>query len=226
MMKDSLSLSWVVCVTLVLALGPSFVRSAEPELTGELRLQPPALTLNHLRLPHSILVSGINADGDAIDLTGAASFASSDDQVAAVDSFGWVRPVATGQTSIIIKAAGKSATLPVTVELKGEPSPISFRHEVMPVFSKGGCNSGGCHGYSLGKNGFKLSLRGGDEAADYDALTLEFLGRRINRHHPEASLLLRKGLGETAHRGGVRMEAGDVLHETLLNWIRAGRPAT
>ena len=29
----------------------------------------------------------------------------------------------------------------------------------MPVFSKAGCNAGACHGYSLGKNGFKLSLR-------------------------------------------------------------------
>src|SRR5205085_2715154 len=105
------------------------------------------------------------------------------------------------------------------------PLPYSFRHEIMPVFSKGGCNSGGCHGYSLGKNGFKLSLRGGDEAADYLSLTQEFLGGRLNRHHPEASLVLRKAIGEVAHRGGVRMEPGDVLYDTLANWVRQGTPS-
>lgn len=221
-MKDSLSLRWACCATLVLALGTS-AQAAEPA-PGELQLQPASLTLNHPRQPHSILVSTVTADGQTIDLTGSASFASSDDKIAAVDAFGWVRPVASGKTSILIKAGGKTTSLPVTIELKPEAPSISFRHDIMPVLSKGGCNSGACHGYSLGKNGFKLSLRGMDEVADYDALTQEFLARRINRHQPEASLLLRKALGETAHRGGVRMEVGDVLHETLLSWIRTGAP--
>src|SRR5205807_2187706 len=156
---------------------------------------------------------------------GSATFASADEKIAVVDSFGWVSPVASGKTTIMVRAAGRTATLPVTVDLKPGPHPTSFRHEVMPVFSKGGCNSGACHGYSLGKNGFKLSLRGGDEKADYESLTQEFLGRRINRHRPEASLILRKALGEVAHRGGVRMEAGDLLHQTLINWIRDGAPS-
>jgi hypothetical protein len=205
----------------VFVLGSSS-HAAEPTIAGELRLQPSTISLNHPRAPHSVLVSGTSDDGQVIDLTAAATFASADDKIAAVDSFGWVRPVASGNTVVTIKAGGKTATLPVTVELKPEPPAYSFRHEVMPVFSKGGCNSGACHGYSLGKNGFKLSLRGGDEGMDYESLTKEFLGRRINQHQPEASLLLRKGLGEVAHRGGVRMETGDVLHETLLGWIRAG----
>jgi hypothetical protein len=212
------------CAIALLQVLASAVPAAEPVLTGEIRLQPAELTLKHPRSPHSVLVSGTTADGLTIDLTAAATYASADAKIAAVDSFGWVRPVASGKTTITITAAGKTATLPVTVELKAEPEPISFRHEVMPVFSRGGCNMGACHGYSLGKNGFKLSLRGMDEVADYDSLTKEFLGRRINRHQPEASLLLRKGLGEVAHRGGVRMETGDVMHETLLAWIRAGAP--
>src|SRR5213075_590005 len=138
--------------------------------------------------------------------------------IAVVDAFGWVRPVASGKTSITITAAGKSATLPVTVELK-PTTPVSCRHEVMPVFSKGGCNMGACHGYSLGKNGFKLSLRGADPEKDYLALTDEFAERRINRHNPAASLLLLKPLGDLPHEGGVRMDQGGTLHETLRRWI-------
>ncbi len=49
--------------------------------------------------------------------------------------------------------------------------PTSFRHEVMPVLSRAGCNAGACHGYSLGKNGFKLSLRGSDPELDFPAIT-------------------------------------------------------
>ncbi|OAI46391.1 hypothetical protein AYO44_02170 [Planctomycetaceae bacterium SCGC AG-212-F19] len=198
--------------------------AAEPAVTGDLRLQPSAINLNHPRAPHSVLVSATTADGLTVDLTAAATFASADDKIAAVDSFGLIRPVASGKTTITITAAGKTATLPVAVELPAEVPQVSFRHEVMPVFSRGGCNMGACHGYSLGKNGFKLSLRGGDEAADYESLIHEFLGRRLNRQQPEMSLLLRKGLGEVAHRGGVRMETGDAMHETLLAWIRAGAP--
>ncbi|MBL8800048.1 MAG: DUF1553 domain-containing protein [Planctomycetia bacterium] len=225
-MKDSpLACLTLACAALLgLSLAAAHAQTPEPVLAGDLRLQPAALNLIHPRQPHSVLVSGVTADGQTLDLTGNASYSSADEKIAAVDSFGWVRPVASGKTSITIKAAGKSVTLPVTVELPASAPPISFRHEVMPAFSKGGCNMGACHGYSLGKNGFKLSLRGGDEAADYEALTQEFQGRRLNRHRPEASLLLRKGLGESAHRGGARMEVGDVVHDTLLAWIRAGAP--
>src|SRR6476660_1851971 len=133
-----------------LVLGSTCVRAAEPTVSGELRLQPATLTLSHPRQPHSILVSATTDEGQTIDLTGSASFASADD---------------------------KSATLPVTVDMK--PAPISFRHDVMPVFSRGGCNSGACHGYSLGKNGFKLSLRGADPELDYFAIAREFASRRV-----------------------------------------------
>jgi hypothetical protein len=213
----------IACGTAVwLAVGSS-LHAAEPALTGELKLQPAALTLSHVRQPHSVLVSAVTSEGQAIDLTGSANFASADEKIATVDSFGWVKAVASGKTTIAIKVVGKSATLPVTVEMK--PTPISFRHDMMPVFSRGGCNSGACHGYSLGKNGFKLSLRGGDAVADYDSLTMEFLGRRINRNRPEASLIVRKAVGEVPHKGGVRMEPGDVTYSTLIEWIAAGAPS-
>src|SRR5262249_61677235 len=108
------------------------------------------------------------------------------EKLAVGDAFGWARPAAPGKPTIPARAAGKTATLPVVVNLKPGLHPTSFRHEVMPVFSKGGCNSGACHGYSLGKNGFRLSLRGVDEKADYESLTTESLRRGVHPHTPAA----------------------------------------
>src|SRR6185436_16502648 len=140
-----------------------------------------------LQRPHSLLVRARAQDGYDADLTGSATFSSSDEKVARVDLLGWVQPVANGQATITVQAAGKTAKVNVTVQLPAEPVAYSFRQDVMPVLSKGGCNAGACHGYSLGKNGFKLSLRGADAEKDFLALTDEFAERRINRSNPPAS---------------------------------------
>ena len=41
-------------------------------------------------------------------------------------------------------------------------------------------NNGGCHGKLAGQNGFKISLRGYAPEWDFEALTQELNGRRIN----------------------------------------------
>ena len=56
-----------------------------------------------------------------------------------------------------------------------------FRTDVMVVLSKAGCNAATCHGNAMGKGGFKLSLRGQDPDLDWQALTREQGGRRVNR---------------------------------------------
>src|SRR5262249_6938820 len=99
-----------------------------------------------------------------------------------------------------------------------------FRHEVMAVLSKSGCNMGACHGYSLGKNGFKLSLRGADPELDFDAITKEQFGRRLNVQFPEASQIVAKPRGDAAHEGGVSSRKQTLSTATLLNWIRRGAP--
>ena len=64
----------------------------------------------------------------------------------------------------------------------------SFRNHVIPVLTKAGCNSGACHGAAAGKNGFALTLRGYDPDADYDTLTRQAEGRRVNALEPAPSL--------------------------------------
>ncbi|MEO8165386.1 MAG: DUF1549 domain-containing protein, partial [Betaproteobacteria bacterium] len=220
-LKKLLFLPAIGCVLLALCVGR--VRADEPPvMVGELQVQPVEMKLDHRRHPHSINVTSQTADAQLVDLTSQATFQSSDDNVAKVSPLGWVQPINNGAAEITIQAAGRTATIQVAVTLPDAPRPYSFQHDVMPVLSKAGCNAGACHGYSLGKNGFKLSLRGSDAAYDYKAITDEFLERRVNRHDPTASLILRKPLGDVPHEGGVRIERDSLLHEYLLGWIEDG----
>ena len=100
--------------------------------------------------------------------------------------------------------------------------PVSFRSEVMAVLSRSGCNAGVCHGNLHGKGGFKLSLRGQDPAADFHALTHDMMGRRTDRHDPDASLILQKATARVPHEGGLRFPVGSLEYRLLLRWIRDG----
>jgi hypothetical protein len=191
-------------------------------ITGELKIHPAAITLNHRQRPHSALVTGISADALSLELSSQAEWKSSDEAIATVDFFGWIHPVANGQATVNATVNGKTVSVPVTVKLDEEARPYSFRNDVMPVLSKGGCNMGACHGYSLGKNGFKLTLRGSDPGPDYESLTEEFFERRINRHNPVTSLLITKPLGDVPHQGGVRFDRGSLQHDLLLGWVSEG----
>jgi hypothetical protein len=104
------------------------------------------------------------------------------------------------------------------------PERPSFLNDVMPVFTRLGCNQGACHGKGAGQNGFRLSLRGYAPELDYQWLTREHDARRVSRANPEESLLLRKPLGLAAHEGGKLMRVGDRSYRVLLAWLRAGTP--
>jgi hypothetical protein len=101
-------------------------------------------------------------------------------------------------------------------------APVGFRNEVMAVLSRAGCNQGVCHGNLHGKGGFKLSLRGQDPAWDFAALSRDMLGRRVNRQHPEASLILLKPTAAMPHEGGQRFPRGSPEYRLLLRWIAEG----
>jgi len=102
--------------------------------------------------------------------------------------------------------------------------PIDFERDILPIFTRYGCNSGSCHGKQAGQNGFKLSLLAFDADFDFDALTKEARGRRIFSLDPERSLLLSKPSGRNPHGGGKRIEPDGPEYQRLLGWIRAGMP--
>ena len=118
----------------------------------------------------------------------------------------------------------RSAGVPVEVKNFTQGRPINFPNEVIPVFSKLSCNSGGCHGKSGGQNGFALSLLGYQPWDDYDYLVKEGRGRRLFPAAPDQSLLLRKATGALPHGGGKLLKADDDMHQLLVDWIRQGMP--
>jgi hypothetical protein len=100
----------------------------------------------------------------------------------------------------------------------------SFNSEIIPLLTKTGCNQGACHGKGAGQNGFRLSLRGFAPDQDYNWITREFSGRRLNPARPEESLLLRKASGQTPHEGGRVFAPGSREYDLLLTWIKSGYP--
>jgi hypothetical protein len=100
----------------------------------------------------------------------------------------------------------------------------SFTNDVVPIFTRLGCNQGACHGKNAGQNGFRLSLRGYAPEQDYQSLTHEFQSRRINLAVPEDSLLLLKPLGKARHDGGKLFAEGSRAHQVLLEWLKSGMP--
>jgi len=205
-------------------LIPALVQADDAAFTpaGPIAVSPPSLELKHPRQPHSLALLGVTADG--YTLRTMPRFSSANPQIASVDDRGWVHPVANGQTQITIAVAGQMLNVPVHVQLPATAPPSSFRHEVMAVLSKAGCNAGACHGYSLGKNGFKLSLRGSDPDQDFEAISREMYGRRVNLSHPAASLLVAKAVNRTPHEGGRRILPGSPLEGMLAAWVRDGAP--
>ena len=102
-----------------------------------------------------------------------------------------------------------------------DPGP-SFRLDVMPIFMRSGCNTGSCHGAARGKDGFRLSLFGFDPEADYQRITREISGRRINLALTAESVLLTKATNAVPHGGGARIKHGDEYYNTLKRWLDAG----
>lgn len=193
--------------------------------TGIERLDvfPSVIHLNSKSDLQSVVVQALQVDGVTMDVSTRAEFALDNPSLVEVrDSV--LRPVADGKTLLHVRHGGQEATVPIEVTNAREQRPVSFRLDVMPVLMKAGCNSGGCHGASRGKDGFHLSLFGYDPEGDYDKLTREWVGRRLNLAIPEESLLLEKALAKVPHGGGQRLTTNSPAYLTLLKWIEAGAP--
>lgn len=206
----------------LLALLASLAAGAAPALT-ELRVYPADINLTTRQDRQAIVVQATFADGVTRDVTAEASLALADNSRAHLVR-ATLTPLADGATELRVKFKDKSLSIPVRVENALEDRSISFVHDVMPIFTKAGCNTGGCHGASRGKDGFRLSLFGYDPDGDYFRITREAIGRRINLAVPEESLLLEKSIGRVPHTGGERFKADSEFYQTLLAWLKAGAP--
>ena len=112
-------------------------------------------------------------------------------------------------------------TLPAAAE---DDRKLSFRHDVLPVLSKAGCNGGGCHGALAGKGGFRLSLNAYDPATDHYNITRENRGRRIEFAAPASSLFVTKPTAAVRHKGGKVLHENSEAYRILTHWIQQGAP--
>jgi len=172
-----------------------------------------------------LVVSGKYSSGQTHDLTHKVTYQVAPGGILRVDSEGFVTPLADGQATITVRSKeGRTATLSCEVQDFSNPRPINFANEITPIFTKLGCNAGGCHGKSGGQNDFKLSLLGFYPHEDYEWLVKEHRGRRIFPSAPEFSLLLTKPLNKLPHGGGRRLDEGSYEYELLIRWIEQGMP--
>ncbi len=123
--------------------------------------------------------------------------------------------------AIVLSAIGLGFTCPASF---AADAPVDFERDILPIFTRFGCNAGPCHGKQAGQNGFKLSLLGFDPDFDYDALTKEGRGRRVFSLDPTRSLLLTKPTGENPHGGGKRILKEGPEYRMLLGWVVRGMP--
>ena len=214
---------WLSSLLIVFCAALLSANAKETRQLADVKVFPPEVNLQTRQDRQSLVVQAIYSDGATRDVTSEATISLADKAVARLEKQ-TLTPLADGKTQLEVKFDGKAVKVPVQVDKAKDTRGVSFRLDVVPVFSKAGCNSGNCHGSSRGKDGFRLSLFGYDPEGDYHRLTRENIGRRVNLALPEESLVLEKGLGIVQHTGGERFKKDTELYNTILEWLKAGAP--
>jgi hypothetical protein len=185
---------------------------------------PATVTLKGLDDSAQLVITGNLAGNKTQDLTGDVKYEIANDKLARITSNGRIIPLVNGSTEITIRYGDKTAKVTLKTESCDVDLPINFANQIVPIFTKLGCNGGGCHGKSGGQNGFALSLLGFVPELDYQTLVKENRGRRVFPAAPDSSLLLQKACGIMAHAGGKRMEEGSDEYKLIRRWIASGTP--
>ncbi len=142
-------------------------------------IYPRSLTIRGSDDAPQLIVTGELKSGKLVDLSREAQYRAADAQVVNVLPSGRVMPQGNGTTTITAQFAGKTVDLSVSVSALEETPIVNFANQIVPIFTKLGCNSGGCHGKASGQNGFKLSLLGFEPELDFNVLVKEARGRRL-----------------------------------------------
>jgi len=172
-----------------------------------------------------LIVTGKYSSGQTRDVTRQIAYSTTPPGILAIDSTGLVTPLADGKATIQCVAAGAPpASVELTVTNYVDDPPVNFPNQIVPIFTKLGCNSGGCHGKASGQNGFKLSLLGFEPTEDFEHLVKEARGRRLFPATPDRSLLLQKPINTMPHGGGQRLERDSLEYRLMKRWIAQGMP--
>ena len=221
MIKANSLLSLLVCN---LALGANFDEPKEIEVRFSAYPED-TLSLRGVGARRQIVVTGKYHDGDERDLTRKVRMDAQPVGIVEISKEGWIKPLADGEATVFIHAAGNlKSSIQVRTTESGQVQRVNFPNEITPLFTKYGCNGGGCHGKSGGQNGFRLSLLGFEPQEDYEYIVKEGRGRRIFPTAPDRSLLLTKATNETPHGGGSKIAKGSLDYNLIHSWIAQGMP--
>lgn len=194
-----------------------------PAQSAVLVAYPARVALEGARDRQGVVLLAQNPDGSTADVTTMATWRLRQPLARIADQT--LFPLRAGQTVLELSYAGQQVEVPVVVSAPKRQRDVTFGHDVLPALTRAGCNTGSCHGASRGKEGFRLSLFGYDPGGDYQRLTRELSGRRVDLSAALESLLLAKGTGSVRHGGGQRIEPGSESYRLIEEWIAGGAPA-
>ena len=173
---------------------------------------------------HQLLVTHIQSEAVQEDKTRSVKLTAEPEGLVRISN-GLVEPLSNGKGKIYVgDTVGNGAAITFEVKNVDAYKQVNFSNSIVPLFTKHGCNGGGCHGKSGGQNGFRLSLLGFEPQEDFEYLLREARGRRLFPAAPERSLLLLKASGQLPHGGGARINANSFDYKMIVNWMRQGMP--
>ena len=132
---------WLVLLTLIATAHAEKLATLQIEATGA-----PAIALRGKDARQQLLVTGKLDTNAERDFTHKATYQAAPAGIVNVDANGLIAPVADGTATITATADGVAATIEVKVENAASNPPVNFANQVVPIFTKATCNSGGCHG--------------------------------------------------------------------------------
>ncbi|HEX3724821.1 MAG TPA: hypothetical protein VHV08_01200, partial [Pirellulales bacterium] len=118
---------------------------------GSGRSQEGLITLDGQDARQQLVVTAKFSTGQLRDFTSTASYQAEPAGIVAIEKSGLVVPQADGTATITSTSPqGIAGTLKVTVAHFGNDPLVNFPNQIVPIFTKLGCNSGGCHGKASG----------------------------------------------------------------------------
>lgn len=219
MYRGLYALPFLILATNLLAAEqqPVSIAVERPENLEQIRLAGPEQLWQ-------LVVTGRSQEGHLFDATGQSRFVAAPEGVIAIDQAGRVTPRADGRATVTVKAGNAETRVDFVVEHVDQPRKLDFVTDVAPLFTRYGCNSGGCHGKKGGQEGFELALLGFEPHPDYDRLVNEDGGYRIDPDAPDDSLLLLKATAAEEHAGGRRFDKDSTSYRLLRRWIAEEAP--
>ncbi len=216
--------SFSYCILAIVAISPS-LKAADSQLWFEPQVTSKPIVLIGSDARFQVLVSRKSEASNVEDATHSVTYRAEPAGIIEVSPTGFIKPLSNGKTKLVAEhGSGEIAEREVEVQnWENDPS-VDFANQIVPIFTKYGCNGGGCHGKAAGQNGFKLSLLGFEPSDDYSHLVKESRGRRISLASPEQSLLLTKATGQTPHGGGARIDPNSHEYRLIRRWILQGMP--